>query len=92
MPWWIHGYIEADARGFLNNPQRDGSPPEAAKVFAKYYEYSTIKPGPFLEGWASAGSKNGLYQIDAWAEERCGYDDQQYQLRSFEAGRQYLGI
>src|SRR6476620_5913908 len=84
MPWWSHGYIEAGARGFLNNPERDGTPAQGGRSLAKYYEYSSIKPGPFLEGWVSAGSKNGLYRVDAWAG-NVGYDDQRYQLEASDA-------
>src|SRR5262249_32828189 len=76
-PWWYHYYVEVGARAFLNNPQRDGIAAFGGRSLAKYYEYSTLAPGPFLYGWASAGSKDGLYQIDAWAT-NVGYSDQQY--------------
>ena len=81
VPWWHHGYIEAGARGFLNNPQRDGIRALGGESLAKYYEYSTIQPGPFLNGWAATGSKDGLYQVDTWAE-NVGYSDQQYGLEA----------
>src|SRR3978361_228115 len=64
--WWQHYYAEAGARAFLNNPQRDGVTALGGQSLAKYYEYSTIKPGPFLDGWASAGSNDGRYRFDAW--------------------------
>jgi hypothetical protein len=54
--WWYHYYVEAGARAFLNNPQRDGVAAFGGQSLAKYYEYSTIKPGPFLDGRASTGS------------------------------------
>ena len=44
-------------RGFLNNPQRDGVTALGGQSLAKYYEYSTIKPGAFLDGWASRGQQ-----------------------------------
>jgi len=91
VPWWFHGYLELGARGFLNNPERDGVASQGGRSLAKYYEYSSNKPGPFLEGWVSAGSKDGLYQVDAWAE-NVGYDDQRYQLEASEAGRHYVAV
>ena len=91
VPWWHHGYIEAGARGFLNNPQRDGIRALGGESLAKYYEYSTIQPGPFLNGWAATGSKDGLYQVDTWAE-NVGYSDQQYGLEASKAGRHYFGV
>src|SRR5262245_12870314 len=88
-PWWYHYYVEVGARAFLNNPQRDGIAAFGGRSLAKYYEYSTLAPGPFLYGWASAGSKDGLYQIDAWAT-NVGYSDQQYGVSTSMAGRHYI--
>ena len=70
VPWWVHYYVEVGARGFLNNPQRDGVTALGGRSLAKYYEYSTIAPGPFLYGWVSAGSIDGVYQVDACGEKR----------------------
>jgi hypothetical protein len=89
--WWYHYYVEAGVRAFLNNPQRDGIAAFGGQSLAKYYEYSTIKPGPFLGGWASTGSNDGTYQIDAWAK-NVGYSDQQYQLDASKAGEHYIGF
>jgi MtrB/PioB family decaheme-associated outer membrane protein len=89
--WWYHYYVEAGVREFLNNPQRDGVTALGGQSLAKYYEYSTIKPGPFLGGWVSAGSNDGTYQIDAWAK-NVGYSDQQYQLDASKAGQHYIGL
>jgi Putative outer membrane beta-barrel porin, MtrB/PioB len=89
--WWYHYYAEAGIREFLNNPQRDGVAAFGGHSLAKYYEYSTIKPGPFLGGWVSTGSNDGLYQIDAWAK-NVGYSDQQYQFDASKAGEFYVGI
>ena len=89
--WWQHYYIEAGVRGFLNNPQRDGVTALGGQSLAKYYEYSTIKPGAFLDGWASVGSNDGAYRIDAWAK-NVGYSDQQYQLDASKAGQHYIGL
>jgi Putative outer membrane beta-barrel porin, MtrB/PioB len=90
-PWWYHYYVEVGARAFLNNPQRDGVTSLGGRSLAKYYEYSTIAPGPFLYGWASAGSRDGVYQVDAWAT-NVGYSDQQYQLDASKAGRHYFSF
>src|SRR4029077_4376818 len=89
--WWQHYYVEAGARAFLNNPQRDGVAAFGGQSLAKYYEYSTIKPGPFLDGWASAGSNDGRYQIDAWAK-NVGYSDQKYELDYSKAGEHYFNF
>ena len=89
--WWYHYYVEAGVRGFLNNPQKDGVAAFGGQSLAKYYEYSTIKPGPFLGGWASTGSNDGRYQVDAWAN-NVGYSDQQYQLDASKAGEHYIGF
>jgi MtrB/PioB family decaheme-associated outer membrane protein len=87
--WWYHYYVEVGGRAFLNNPQRDGSIAFGGQSLAKYYEYSTLKPGPFMDGWASFGSNDGLYRIDAWAR-NVGYSDQQYQFGFSKAGEQYF--
>ena len=100
VPWWTHGYIEAGWRGFLNHPQRDGVAAGGGQSLAKYYEYSTIKPGPFMDGWAAAGSLDGLYQIDVWAKNVAAvlssspqyFSDQQYLLSASQAGRHYLDL
>src|SRR6267142_1918065 len=64
VPWWFQGYLEAGGRFFLNDPQKDGVSGRGGKSLAKYYEYSTIKPGPFLDARFTAGSRNGTYGID----------------------------
>jgi Putative outer membrane beta-barrel porin, MtrB/PioB len=91
VPWWVHYYVEVGARAFLNNPQRDGVTALGGRSLAKYYEYSTIAPGPFLYGWVSAGSIDGVYQVDAWAK-NVGYSDQAYGVDFSQAGRHYLGF
>lgn len=89
--WWFHGYLEAGGRAFLNNPQRNGVNSAGGKSLAKYYEYSTIKPGAFLDGHLSTGSNNGLYQVDVWAK-NVGYDDQKFNLDVSKAGEQYFNF
>jgi MtrB/PioB family decaheme-associated outer membrane protein len=89
--WWYHYYVEGGVREFLNNPQRDGIAALGGKSLAKYYEYSSNKPGPFLGGWAAVGSNDGLYRIDGWAK-NVGYSDQQYQLDASKAGQHYIGL
>ena len=89
--WWFHGEIEAGGRVFLNNPQKDGVASQGGKSLAKYYEYSTIKPGPFSNIWLSTGSRDGLYQIDVGGK-NIGYSDQNYYLEASKAGQQYFNF
>jgi MtrB/PioB family decaheme-associated outer membrane protein len=90
-PWWTHGFIEFGGRGFLNDPQRDGHIFQGGKSLAKYYEYSDVKPGPFGDFFAAAGSKNGLYEIDVWGK-NVGYNDQRYDAYLSKAGEQYFNF
>ena len=87
--WWLHGYFEVGGRDFLNNPCRNCSVTSGQGSLAKYYEYSSIKPGPFLDGHVATGSSNGLYQADVWAR-NVGYSDQQYLVDLSKAGEHYL--
>ncbi|MGZ5528787.1 MAG: MtrB/PioB family decaheme-associated outer membrane protein, partial [Limisphaerales bacterium] len=89
--WWFHGEIDVGGRFFLNNPQRDGVASQGGKSLAKYYEYSTIKPGPFSDIWLSTGSRDGLYQIDIGGK-NIGYSDQNYYLDASKAGQQYFNF
>jgi len=89
--WWFHGTIEAGGRFFLNNPQRNGSAYLNQESLAKYYEYSSIKPGLFSNIWLATGSKNGLYQADFWGT-NIGYSDQSYYLDLSKAGQHYLSF
>jgi MtrB/PioB family decaheme-associated outer membrane protein len=91
VAWWHHGYVEAGARGFLNNPQCCGIKALGGDSLAKYYEYSTVKPGPFLYAWGVAGSKDGRYLVDFWAK-NVGYSDQAYELDASKAGRYYISV
>jgi MtrB/PioB family decaheme-associated outer membrane protein len=90
-PWWFQGYLETGGRLFLNNPQKDGVSAFGGKSLAKYYEYSTIKPGPFADGRFTAGSDDGIYGIDFWAK-NAGYSDQSYRLDLSRAGANYLTL
>src|SRR5262245_49046879 len=101
VAWWYHGYMEAGGRFFLNNPPRNGSISNHQDSLAKYYEYSTIKPGPFLYGHWATGSNDGLYQIDTWAGNvgygyfapgSVGYSDQNYFAQLSKAGEHYLNL
>lgn len=87
--WWLHGYFEVGGRDFLNNPCRNCAITSGQGSLAKYYEYSDIKPGAFLDGHVATGSNNGLYQADVWAR-NVGYKDQQYIADLSKAGEQYL--
>src|SRR5665647_3523292 len=89
--WWCHGYLEAGGRAFLNNPQRNGINSAGQKSLAKYYEYSTIKPGAFLDGHLATGSNDGLYQVDVWAK-NVGYSDQKFNVDASQAGTQYFNF
>jgi len=99
MPgWWSHGEIEFGLRGFVNDPQRDGSifgDPGGVYTYlgqhalGKYYEYSTIAPGAFGGGHISTGTRDGLYQADVWAN-NIGYSDQAYLLSLSKIGEQYF--
>jgi hypothetical protein len=90
-PWWTHGFIEFGGRGFVNDPPRGGHIWQGQGSLAKYYEYSTIKPGAFGDFFVAAGSKNGLYEIDAWGYNP-GYSDQRYNAYWSKAGEQYLNF
>jgi MtrB/PioB family decaheme-associated outer membrane protein len=87
--WWFHGYLEAGGRMFLNNPNRNGTNSTGSGSLAKYYEYSTIKPGAFVDGHLATGTNNGLYQIDVWAK-NVGYSDQRFNLDASKAGEYYF--
>src|SRR5665213_667923 len=103
--WWFSGFVEAGGRDFLNDPQRNGqtavytnqtvSPYTVMltnqKSLAKYYEYSTIRPGPFADFALATGSRDGLYQID-FGGKNVGYSDQNYYLDFSKAGQQYLDL
>src|SRR6202162_2900339 len=74
-PWWTHGFIEVGGRGFLNDPTYGGHIYQGQGSLAKYYEYRDLRPGPFGDFNVAVGSKNGLYEIDAWGQ-NVGYRDQ----------------
>ena len=92
-PWWFHGYVEVGGRTFINNPQDGGSRWQGGgqSSLAKYYEYSTIKPGAFGDFWFATGSRNGLYEADLWGK-NVGYDDQRYIGDFSKAGEHYLNL
>ena len=90
-PWWTHGFIEVGGRGFLNNPTYGGHIYQGQGSLAKYYEYSTIKPGAFGDFNVATGSKDGLYQIDAWGQ-NVGYSDQRYNADFSKAGEHYFNF
>ncbi len=90
-PWWTHGFVELGGRGFLNDPTYGGHIYQGQGSLAKYYEYSTVKPGPFGDFNFAAGSKDGLYEIDAWGK-NVGYSDQAYNAYLSKAGEQYFNF
>jgi MtrB/PioB family decaheme-associated outer membrane protein len=101
--WWFGGFVEVGGRDFLNDPQRNGQTARYTnpnlpfpsvvltnqKSLAKYYEYSSIKPGPFSDFAVSMGSRDGLYQIDTGGK-NVGYSDQNYYLDFSKAGQHYF--
>jgi hypothetical protein len=89
--WWFQGYVETGGRFFVNDPSRDGLAYLNQDSLAKYYEYSTDKPGPFLNGHVAAGSSDGLYRVDLWSE-NVGYSDQSYDLSASKAGESYVDV
>jgi hypothetical protein len=90
-PWWTHGFIELGGRGFLNDPQRDGHIYQGGNSLAKFYEYRDLRPGPTGDFNFAAGSKDGLYEIDAWGK-NVGYSDQRYEAYLSKAGEQYFNF
>lgn len=89
--WWTHGEIEVGGRAFLNDPSKNGSAFKQQDSLAKYYEYSSIAPGAFGGGHVAAGSKDGLYGIDFWAN-NVGYSDESFLLNASKIGEQYLSV
>jgi MtrB/PioB family decaheme-associated outer membrane protein len=88
--WWsYHGEIEFGGRMFANNPSKDGLASSGAGSLGKYYEYSSNKPGPFGNAWLNFGSKDGLHQVDIWAD-NVGYSDQRFELGASKAGEFYF--
>lgn len=89
--WWSHGYVEAGGRFFLNNPQKNGVNSQGGQSLAKFYEYRDLRPGPFVNGRVSAGTNDGLYQIDIYGK-NVGYDDQRLGLDASKAGEHYFNF
>ena len=90
--WWtFHGDVEAGGRFFLNNPTKDGIARQGQPSLGKYYEYSDIRPGPFTDGWLNFGSKDGLWNVDVWAD-NVGYTDQRFEVNGSKAGEFYIGV
>ena len=87
--WWYSGDVEVGGRFFLNNPTKDGIASQGQKSLGKYYEYSSIKPGPFSNVWLGTGTSDGLYKFDLWAD-NIGYSDQRYEVSGSKAGQVYV--
>ena len=87
--WWFHGEVEAGGRFFANDPNRSGIASQGQKSLGKYYEYSSIKPGPFGNGWLSVGTSDGLYKYDVWGK-NVGYSDQRFEAGASKAGEFYF--
>ena len=91
LPWWTHGFVDFGGRGFLNNPTYGGHIFQGQGSLAKYYEYSTVKPGPFGDFNVATGSWDGLYEINAWGQ-NVGYSDQRYNADFSKAGEHYFNF
>jgi MtrB/PioB family decaheme-associated outer membrane protein len=89
--WWTHGEMEFGYRNFTKSSPREGAVYLDLNSLAKYYEYSTIAPGAFGGGHVAAGSIDGLYQVDIWAN-NIAYNDQSYWLNASKAGEHYLSF
>jgi MtrB/PioB family decaheme-associated outer membrane protein len=88
--WWsFHGDVEAGGRFFTNDPQKNGVASQGQNSLGKYYEYSSIKPGPFVDGWLNGNTKDGLYRVDLWAN-NVGYTDQRFEVDASKAGEFYV--
>jgi MtrB/PioB family decaheme-associated outer membrane protein len=87
--WWFSGEIEVGGRFFVNDPEKHGIASLGQKSLGKYYEYSSIKPGPFSNVWLGAGTSDGLYKFDLWAD-NIGYSDQRYEIGGSKAGEVYV--
>jgi MtrB/PioB family decaheme-associated outer membrane protein len=90
-PWWTHGFVEFGGRGFLNDPTYGGHIVNGQGSLAKFYEYRDLRPGAFGDFNVATGSRNGLYEIDAWGT-NVGYRDQAYNAYLSKAGEQYLNL
>jgi MtrB/PioB family decaheme-associated outer membrane protein len=107
--WWTHGEIEFGGRGFVNNPDQSGSiwgdtnPANTTtggytylgqKSLGKFYEYGIENPNPFGGGHVAAGTSDGLYQVDLWANNIAsnfdGFSDQAYLLQASKVGEHYF--
>jgi MtrB/PioB family decaheme-associated outer membrane protein len=89
--WYFFGDVEAGGRFFLNDPNKHGIASQGQPSLGKYYEYSDIRPGPFLNGWLDWGTKNGLWDYNIWAD-NVGYEDQRYEGNVSKAGEFYLTL
>jgi hypothetical protein len=90
-PWWTHGFVEVGGRGFLNDPTYGGHIFQGQGSLAKFYEYRDLRPGPTGDFFVAAGSKDGLYEVDAWGK-NVGYRDQRYEAYVSKAGEQYFNF
>lgn len=87
--WYYYGDIEFGGRFFVNNPTKDGLASAGQKSLGKYYEYSDIRPGMFLNGWLGAGTKDGRWKFDL-SGDNVGYEDQRIELSGSKAGEFYF--
>lgn len=99
--WYFFGDLEFGGRAFIERPPsgfgRAPPPdnwltPRTSTSRAKFEEYGEIPPGLFLDYLhAGAGTKDGVYLFDVWAQ-NAGYNNQSYYLNFSKIGQHYLTI
>ena len=99
----VNGVLEAAANFFVPKApqwlwQNSQFPPfwltpNTTDSIAKFDEYGKLPQGPFLEELAiHAGRKDGTFAVDMWADNVGQTDFQNYYLRFYEPGKQYLSV
>ncbi len=99
--WYSNGSIEAGSNFFIQKPgngfgKTSTDPfwltPSTTTSSAKMDEYGKVPRSLFLnEISVNAGSKDGRYAVDIWAD-NVGMDNQRYYLGLYEPGRQYFNM
>lgn len=85
--WWTNGVVEIGGRFFIS--KEGGRTAGNKESLGKFYEYRDLRPGPIGEFGFAAGSRDGLYQVEAWGR-NVGYDDQAYLASVNKAGEHYF--
>ena len=88
--WYTEGVIEVGGRFFVNHPDR-GNMPAMGRSLAKYYQFSTIKPGPFSDVFLAAGTNDGARRVEIFGN-NIGYSDQAFGLHVDHIGKYYFNF